>query len=268
MSSPTPYPDLNTVLDAMIAGMQSVLGNKLIGVYLQGSFAVGDFDGHSDVDFVSVVAEPMTAAEVAALQEFHARLFEMEIGWAQHLEGSYFPQDVLQDYQQTGKLLWYLDNGSNTLIQSDHCNMVLVRWVVREHGVQLAGPAPKTLVDPIPVNVLRQEILETICYWGQEILDNPDRFRNRFYQGYLVLNFCRMLHDLRRGYPGSKRAGAEWAKTVLDTSWHGLIDRAWACRPQPELGVRQPPDAEDYEATLELIRLIIELSREIAPFDD
>lgn len=41
-----------------------------------------------------------------------------------------------------------------------------------------------------------QEALETITGWRQEILDEPQRYNNRFYQGFIVLNFCRMLHDL------------------------------------------------------------------------
>jgi len=45
-----------------------------------------------------------------------------------------------------------------------------------------------SLLDPIPVDALRQEIRATICAWGQQILDDPDRYANRFYQGYIVLS--------------------------------------------------------------------------------
>src|SRR5439155_233186 len=83
---------------------------------------------------------------------------------------------------------------------------------------------------------LREEILHVIAGWGREILDNPARYANRFYQGFILLNYCRMLHDLRRGYPGSKREGAEWAKSAFNSSWSPLIDRAWATRPDPAKG--------------------------------
>jgi hypothetical protein len=82
---------------------------------------------------------------------------------------------------------------------------------VREHGIALSGPDPLTLIDPIPVDVLRREMLDTIQSWGQQILDQPDEYRNRFYQGFIVLSYCRMLHDVVEGRPGSKRAGAAWA---------------------------------------------------------
>ena len=51
-SQPTPYPDLNVVLREFVTQVRNVLGANFIGAYLQGSFAVGDFDIYSDVDFL------------------------------------------------------------------------------------------------------------------------------------------------------------------------------------------------------------------------
>lgn len=264
MKETTPYPELNHVLGELVASAQEVLGTTLVGTYLQGSFAVGDFDEHSDVDFIAVIEEELSDDQINALQLMHERVYGLLSRWAQHLEGSYFPQEVLRQHSEPGKKLWYLDNGARSLIESDHCNTNVVRWVVRKNGVTLAGPPPKTLIDPIPVETLRMEILGVITGWGQEIIDQPKPFKNRFYQTFIVLNFCRMLHDLYRGYPGSKLAGAEWAKTNLDPSWSGLIDRAWDGRPNPALSVRQPADAKDFESTLKLVRYIINESNRYA----
>ncbi|HUH96714.1 MAG TPA: aminoglycoside adenylyltransferase domain-containing protein [Anaerolineales bacterium] len=254
---PTPYPELNAVLQELAAGAQGILGDNFTGAYLQGSFAVGDFDVHSDVDFIIVTKTEPSQDHVPALQIMHGRLYALASSWAQHLEGSYFPEEILRSPARRGEKLWYLDNGSRSLIKADHCNTVVVRWVVREKGVTLGGPPPDTLIEPMSVEMLRAEIMETITGWGQEIMDNPDRFRNRFYQTYIVLNFCRMLHDLLTGYPGSKRAGAEWAKTSLDSSWNGLIDRAWSGRPKPEISVRQAADPKDFESTLKFVQHVI-----------
>jgi hypothetical protein len=259
---PTPYPELNAVLQELVDGVRAALGNRFVAACLQGSFAVGDFDRHSDVDFIVAVEDELSDAHVRALQSMHARIHDLDGPWAQHLEGSYFPKGVLRDHSRRGQLLWYLDHGSRSLVRSDHCNTVVVRWVVREHGVALAGPRPETLVDPIPVAALRQDITQTISGWGQEILANTERFNNRFYQTFIVLNYCRMLHDLQTGFPGSKRAGAEWAKTALDPAWAGLIERAWDGRPSPALSVRQPADPADFRSTLEFVRYAIGMSRD------
>jgi hypothetical protein len=259
-AAPTPYGDLNRVLRELVGSIGVILGKQLVGAYLQGSFAVGEFDLHSDVDFIVATRDQLSDDAVQLLQVMHGRLFALGSAWAQHLEGSYFPVNLLRRPPQRGDVLWYLDNGSSSLIQSDHCDTLVVRWVVRAHGVTLAGPAPATLVDPISVTALRKEILTTMRVWGQDILTRPDHYANRFYQTYIVLNYCRMLHDLRNGFPGSKRAGAEWAKANLDPSWVGLIDRTWAGRPHPEVSVRQPADPADYLATLAFVRYILDES--------
>jgi hypothetical protein len=254
---PTPYPELNQVLAELVGGVQSILGASFIGAYLQGSFAVGDFDQHSDVDFIIVTDGELSGEQAAALQSMHGRIYDLECPYAQHLEGSYFPQDVLRSCSQAGKPLWYLDHGARSLVRENHCNTILVRWVVREHGVRLAGPDPAGLVEAIPVKALQREILSSMNGWGQEILANPEQYNNRFYQGFIVLHYCRALHDLVNGYPGSKRAGAEWAKANLDPSWRGLIDRAWDCRHAPAVSVRQPADADDLRRTLEFVAYVI-----------
>ena len=234
-----------------------------MGAYLQGSFAVGDFDRHSDVDFAIAVREELSEEHVNALQALHERVYGLGSAWAQHLEGSYFPLEILRDYRQRAATLWYLDHGSRSLVRSDHCNTLVVRWVVRERGITLAGPSPATLVEPIPVEALRQEMGETMRRWGEQILDHPDPYRNRFYQGFIVLNYCRMLHDLVEGRPGSKRAGAEWAKEHLDRAWSALIDRAWDTRPNPAVAVRERPDPADFEMTLQFVKAVLRESERV-----
>ncbi|MBI4730420.1 MAG: DUF4111 domain-containing protein [Acidobacteria bacterium] len=244
----------------MSRSVQAVLGGGFVAACLQGSFAVGDFDRHSDVDFVIAVEDELSDDQVGGLQAVHARVFDLDCPWAQHLEGSYFPKRILKDCAERGKPLWYLDNGHRSLVRSNHCNTVVVRWVVREHGMALAGQEPATLVEPIPVETLRREIATTIREWGTEFLREPSRWENRFYQGFIVLNYCRMLHDLHTGGTGSKRAGAEWAKATLDPSWAGLIDRAWDGRPNPALSVRQPADPADFASTIQFVQYVMRAS--------
>jgi hypothetical protein len=257
MSQPTSYDDLNAVLRVLTTRVQQALGGTFLGAYLQGSFAVGDFDEHSDVDFIVVVHDELSDSQVEALQALHASVYELESEWAKHLEGSYFPAAVLRDAARRGSQLWYLDHGSRSLVRSEHCNTILVRYVLREMGVTLAGPNPATLVDPIPVDILRDEIRATILDWGREILANRERYANRFYQGYLVLNYARMLHDLVVGRPGSKRAGAEWAKATFGPRWVDLIDSAWGGRPNPAMSVRAPADPIAFARTLDFLRLVM-----------
>jgi hypothetical protein len=261
-TSPTPYPELNAVLRELVSSIQAILGDNFAGAYLQGSFAVGDFDQHSDVDFIIVTQEELSADQLDTLQDMHERIYHLPSSWAKHLEGSYFPKGVLRDTSQCGGNVWYVDHGATVIIRHNHCNTLVVRWTLREKGVILAGPPPKTLIDPIPVEMLRQEIRDVITDWGREILADPDHYRNHFYQAFIVHSYCRMLHSLHVGDLHSKRAGTEWAKANLDPSWRDLIDRSWSGRPDPAASVRRPPDPVDFARTLEFVRYGIAKSRE------
>jgi predicted nucleotidyltransferase len=263
-SQPTPYRELNAVLEELLASVQHILVDQFIGLYLQGSFAVGDFDAHSDCDFVVVVDREFSESQCGSLQAMHERIFGLRSEWARHLEGSYFPKDLLRDHALTDADLWYLDNGSRLLERSRHDNTVVVRWILRERGVALAGPPASTLIDPVPSAVLRLEILQAFTDWAEEILADPQQIDSRFYQSFAVLSYCRMLHDLHTGVIGSKRSGAAWTKRRVDPSWHDLIDRAWAGRPNPAVSSREPANPGDLARTLEFIRVILKLAQDVA----
>jgi predicted nucleotidyltransferase len=259
-SSPTPYPDLNAVLHELVSSVRDVLGDDVQAVYLQGSFAVGDFDGDSDVDFLIAIREELSDAQLAAVQAMHEQIYDLPILWAQHLEGSYFSKDDLKRYDPKSEQPWYLDNGSRVLIRSHHDNTQVVRWVTREHGIPLFGPDPKTLIDPVSANDLKAEVRTTMREWGHEIIANPVMMDSRWYQTFAVVMYCRMLQTLQTGTVESKRAGAEWGKNHLDPRWSGLIQRAWGDRPDPSSKARQAADPDELNRTVEFIRYALRLS--------
>src|SRR5690242_8720028 len=121
----TPYPDLDAVLGHFVDALQSTLADRLVGAYLQGSFAVGDFDEHSDCDFIVVTRTELDDEDVTRLQRIHGEVFDLPAEWAKHLEGSYFPAETLRRVGTVGMPLWYLDHGSRSLARSNHCNTLL-----------------------------------------------------------------------------------------------------------------------------------------------
>src|SRR5690606_37498045 len=72
--SPTPYAELNGVLAHLLAGARAALNDNFVGLYLQGSFAVGDFTPWSDCDFIVVTHEDLTPRQLAELQALHAHI--------------------------------------------------------------------------------------------------------------------------------------------------------------------------------------------------
>jgi hypothetical protein len=250
MDGPTIYPDLNAVLRELVASARTILAENFCGAYLQGSFAVGDADVHSDVDFVVVTHDELSAEQVAALQEVHKRIYTLDVPWAQHLEGSYVPKDSFRYVDPSRAQYLYLDNGATELIWDEHCNTAVVRWSLREHGITLAGPDPKSLVEPVSSEQLRSEMLMKMHEWA-DWAKTPEM--SRWKQPYLVSSYCRALHTFSTGRVVSKRVAGEWALSTLDPKWAGLVQRALDDRPDPWLRVHQPADPDAVDRTLAFI---------------
>ena len=249
MGDPTDYPELNDVLQELVAEVRTILGDNFCGAYLQGSFGVGDADEHSDVDFIVATNGEITDGQLVALQGLHKRIYGLDSPWAQHLEGSYVPKDALRRVDPARSPYWYLDNGASELVPDNHCNTAVVRWSLREHGLVLEGPDTTSLVEPVTAAQLRTEalwVMDEFLAWAHERVADMSRWK----QPYLVLTFCRLLHTLNAGIVASKREAAEWALHALDAEWASLIQQAVDDRPDPWLRVHQPADPELAARTL------------------
>lgn len=256
MASPTPYPELNNVLRDLVAGVREILAENFCGAYLQGSFAVGDADEHSDVDFIVVTADELTNTEVDALQALHERLYALESTWAQHLEGSYAPKSELRHVEESRPEWWYLDNGSTQLVKDNHCNTAVVRWSLREKGVVLAGPVSKTLIDPVSPAELRDDVVIALREYADWLGTNPSYSRRA--QGVTVLSICRILHTFESGLVTTKREAGEWALGALSPEWASLIQEAMDDRPDPWSKVREPTGPDVVKRTQAFVDYALE----------
>jgi len=243
----TAYPELDELLEEFTASMRAILGENFVALYVQGSFALGDADEDSDVDWIAVVEDELTDDQVADLQAMHRRLFGLDTSWAQHLEGSYIPRALLRGLDPERTELWFLDNGASELVRDNHCNTAVVRWVVRERGVALAGPDPKELVDPVSREALRDEMPIAMREWAEWARTIP---MSRRAVTLLVVSFCRILHTLETGAVTSKKEAGEWALRALDPKWADLIQAAMNDRPDAWRKVREPAPPDTAERTV------------------
>jgi predicted nucleotidyltransferase len=259
-----PYPELREVLNTFVDEIKAELAGNLIGIYLIGSIASGDFDLDSDIDFLVVTQTELTETNTKSLQDIQIKIHAMDCYPAKHLEGSYISISDLNNWSEVGKKeLYYFDNGSTTIEQSIHDNQWHVRWILREHGVTLVGPKPKTILQAIPLQEISNEIkttmLQVLKYFEEEI-NRPGSFWNsRFGQSFAVLTYCRMLHTLHTGTVQSKKAGVIWARQFVEPRWVKIIDQAWEEREGVRFGVKISQRAEPahlYE-TLEFIKYAV-----------
>jgi len=158
--SPTQFPELNDLLRELIERAAGILGDNFVGAYLQGSFAVGDADMHSDCDFLMPVRGLITPDQEAGLRALHDEIPSRPGHWTHHLEGSYPNKDELRTLDGLGRPWLYIDHGWRQMQWSTHCNTEVVRWSLRECGVTLTGPDPEALVDPVSPEILRARMCE------------------------------------------------------------------------------------------------------------
>jgi Domain of unknown function (DUF4111) len=247
----TVFADLNQLLVEFVDGTRDALADAFQGAYLQGSFALDDADAHSDVDFIVVTEHDVTPEQQAELQALHQRLYSLPTSWAQHLEGSYVPRKVLRRPDPARRPLLYLDNGATEFALDNHDNTAVVRWLLREHGVVLAGPDPRELVDPITANELRAEMRWALGQW-RAWFRSIDSI-NRRALAVAVLSHARILHTLAVGEVTSKRVAGEWALHALDPEWRPLIHWALEDRPHPWTKVREPADPAQLRRTRQFL---------------
>ncbi len=262
---PTAYPEANLVLDALLPEVQAILGEQFIGMYLYGSLACGGFDRDSDVDFVVVTESELPETCFSALREMHTRIARLDSWCATQLEGSYIPKHALQIYDPRRALHLHIDRGQGECLQRMQIDdpqisrawwggWVLLRAVLRENGITLAGPEPATLIAPVTPDELRQAMLATLEGWVEPLLKDPDQIGKRGYQSYFVLTLCRIQYTLEYGKIASKPAAARWAQERLGEPWAALIENAWAGRHDP--GAKT--GADDLEGTLDFVRHTLE----------
>ena len=260
-----PYPELREVLDIFVTEVKTELTKNLIGVYLVGSLASGDFDLDSDIDFLVVISTELTETNKKRLQDIQRKIYEIDCYPAKHLEGSYISIDALNDWSTVGeKKLFYFDNGSTTPEQSVHDNNWHVRWILRERGIALVGQTPETLLPQIPLSELLGEMktsIRQIMPTFEEDIHQPLNFLNsQFGQSFVVLTYCRMLHTLHTGEVQSKKAGVKWAREFVAPEWKKFIDRAWDDREGVRFGgkIGEKTDEKLLYETLEFIKYAVE----------
>jgi hypothetical protein len=261
-ASPTPYPDVNVLLAELLEGIRSVLGNHLIGLYLDGSLTGGDFDPASDIDFLAVTEDELNDAEFSALRSMHGRLAASHPRWGAELEGSYIPRAAVRRWDPARSTHPNLERGKTERLKRirHDADWIVHYHVVRERGIPLLGPDPKTLIDPVTPDDLRKAMRATLETWWKNFLVDPAPLARRGYQSYAVLTMCRICCTLSTGLVASKSDAAGWAGTNLDPRWAPLIDRARDGRldPDPESA------AEEIQNTQDLIRYTLEYSGKFA----
>lgn len=222
-AAPTPYLELNALLRNLLQSTRGILGEDFVGLYLEGSFAVGDADLHSDCDFIVVTRRPVTARQERGLRTLHDDMPTRPGHWTTNLEGSYAPIDDLRALDALGRDWLYIDRGWRELQWSPHCNTVEQRWVLRERGVVVAGPEPASFTAEVPAQMMQVAMARQLPRLFDDLATWVDIDSLAWGQRYAVESLCRMCWSYVDGRVHSKAASLDWAMQHFGPEWRPLL---------------------------------------------
>jgi predicted nucleotidyltransferase len=227
-AQPSIFPNVNAVLNSLLSDVKEILKDQFVGMYLYGSLSSGDFNPEtSDIDFLVVTIDSLSEQIIFELEAMHKQTWATSLKRASKLEGAYVPKELIRHHDPNGAPCPAVNEGQ-FYVAGLGSDWIIQRHVVREFGVILEGPDPKTLIDPVDPDDIRGAVLGILHEWWFPMLEDPSWLRDHEseYRAFAVITMCRVLHALEHGTIVSKPKAIQWAETRIDNIWKPLIYKA------------------------------------------
>jgi predicted nucleotidyltransferase len=219
---PTPYDDINELLELLVSGMRNVLSENLVGIYLYGSLVTGDFDRESsDIDLLAATSSDIDEREFNALLAMHDDFADKHKQWDGRIEVAYLSTTGLKTFRSRRNMIAVISPGESFHIKDAGSDWLINWYTVREKGIALYGPSAETLIEPISKEEYIHSVREYMGLW-EERMQQP---HSRPSQAYAILTMCRAVYAIKYGEQVSKKQAALWAQQELP-EWSTLIQNA------------------------------------------
>lgn len=218
---------LEEITGQYVSRSAAILGEKLTGIYLHGSAAMGCWQPEkSDLDFLVVVKEPLTEEEkreyldrVTALDaESPGKGIEMSIVLRDVCAPFVYPTPFLLHYSRM-HTEWYRQDPEDYIRRMNGTDRDLAAHftVIRNRGICLYGLPVEEVFGRVPEEDYLDSILNDVSCAVEEISDNPL---------YLILNLARVLAYRKEKTVLSKKEGGMWGLRHLPQKYRPLIRSA------------------------------------------
>lgn len=217
------------LLACVQAEYQRILGNKLTGMYLHGSMAMGCFTwATGDIDFLAVVEAPLTQGEKEALIRTLLELdgqappkgFEMSVVLRSDCRSFCHPMPFELHFSNAhrARAMAALPDYCRDMHGTDP-DLAAHVTVLRARGEKLCGAEIGEIFGEVPRAAYVDSLMYDIASAEEDIADNPV---------YVALNLCRVLAYLKEGPVLSKQEGGAWGLAHLPEEYHPLLRAALA----------------------------------------
>ena len=214
VSTQVTHTQITVLISELLAGVRAALGKQFVGLYLHGSLANGDFaPGRSDIDFLVVTERELTPDEIQRVKAMHRQLTHSGLPWADVLEGGYISRSEMRRYNATTAFHPSLRVDGSFDVDGYGSDWIIQRYLIRKSGIVIAGPDPKTLIDEVTPDHLREAQLGILREWWLPQLTDSHRIEHDDYQAYAVLTMCRALYTVTHGDVADKAGGGSLCAT-------------------------------------------------------
>lgn len=206
---------------------RQILGEKLTGVYLHGSAAMGCFNQKkSDLDLIIVMEgtpEDCVKREfmdhvIALNDEAPEKGLELSIVRKEFCKPFAYPTPFELHFS-IAHLEWYRRDPEGYVagMRGTDRDLAAHFTILREYGVVLWGAAVEEVFGEVPQEDYIDSIWRDVEQAEKDILVDPV---------YVALNLCRVLAYLRDGLILSKQAGGEWGLGMLPNKYREYLSAA------------------------------------------
>ena len=218
------------IIDDFIAAAKETIGEKLTGIYLHGSLAMGCFNPEkSDIDLIIVIEQNISDEQkmkfmervVALNQQAPAKGLEMSIVLRKYCNPFLYPTPFELHFSPA-HLQWFIDAPQAYVqnMKGDDKDLAAHFTIIRQYGITLYGEKIENVFAEVPRKDYADSIWEDVREAREEILEQTV---------YITLNLCRVLAFSRDGLCLSKQEGARWAMEHLSAEYTPIISEALTC---------------------------------------
>lgn len=218
------------ILDEFVDITRQIMEEKLTGIYLHGSMAMGCFNAKkSDIDLIVIVEGCISDTQKMQLMELVVRLnkqapakgLEISVVKREYCNPFVYPTPFELHFSPA-HLQWFHDDPQSYIENMNGVDIDLAAHfsIINHYGIVLYGEAVEEVFAAVP----RKDYVDSICAdiknAVEDITDDPI---------YIILNLCRVLAFLKDGLYLSKEEGGKWAVEHLDLKSSALIVDALEC---------------------------------------
>lgn len=251
---PTSYAEVNDLLNELLTNIKDILDEKIIGLYLEGSLVLGDFDPKtSDIDLVAILESDINDLEFENLKKMHQDFVKKHPDWNDRIEVCYISKEAINSTKLKISDLVNISPGEPFHRMKSQKEWLMNWYLTREKSKTLFGLDPKEVINPISKEEFLDCVKDHVKSWGEWV----GGMKNRYAQSYAILTLCRALYSYKNADQVSKFKAADWVKNKYP-QFKNVINNALLWK---KSGPKDKDDSDksEYPKTVEFVNQVREL---------